>query len=239
MRSDTPTTGSSIRSRAAILLVLAAFVVVILLAAGRAEAKSSFMGRTSGSTAETYWTQVDGTPPGTSPVGNVHVGWLSAYEMRQGTAEVFGQIEDWDCPEGTLPGGGGHGFAPLDEEPSEDDCQWKGSRWIEAFDVPFTVDKKLSAARLTGTLTVYGGGHGEGGVVGRPAADIIWTGTGGITTEQYSFRYRDAGVMETDVYRANRRAATMSGVLGPMGFDPDLSEGSISNFKSRFKSRSN
>lgn len=228
--------------RRAGVLTLAALLSLLLLAtsAGPAAAKSSFMSRASGSTADTYWTQVDGTPPGSSPFGNVHIGYLYAYETTTGKADVFGFIADWDCPEGELPSGGDPHALPAegsDEEPPPGNCESKGSRFIESFDVPFQIDKKLSQARLTGTLTVYGGGHGEGGVVGRPYADIVWTGVGGTFTEKHSYRYRDGGTMESGTWQASSRSATMSGILGPMGFDPELSGGWLSNFKTSSKSR--
>ena len=228
-----PRPAGSHRRTAAVAVAAALAFLLLSLAAVPASAKSSFMSRASGSAADTYWTQIDGTAPGTTPLGNVHIGWLYAFETTKGKADVFGGIEDWDCEEGDLPGGGGHGIAESDEEPSEPACEWKGFRSIESYNVPFTVDRKLTQARLTGTLTVYGGGHGEGGVVGRPSADIIWTGDGGVSSDKYTYRYKDDGVMETSTWQSTSRSATMSGVLGPMGFDPELSGGFISNFKSR------
>lgn len=226
------------RATAAIAFTLA--LLLLLAGASPADARSSFMERTSGSSADTYWTQVDGVPAGTSPLGNVHIGSLYAYETTKGKAEVYGNITDWDCEEGELPWDGGPhdaDFMDWDEEPPPSTCDWKGSRFIEAYDVPFHTTKKLSHARLTGTLTVYGGGHGEGGVVGKPYADIVWTGVGGVSTEKSTFRYRDDGSSYRGTWTSSNRSATMSGVLGPMGFDPDLSGGSISNFKSSSKGR--
>lgn len=226
--------------------VAAAAVTLALLLLGvgaaPADARSSFMSRTSGSSAETYWTQVDGVEPGTSPLGNVHIGSLYAYETTRGQAEVYGSISDWDCPVGELPWDGGPHDASSqawEEEPPPSNCQWKGSRFIEAYGIAFMVDKKLTQARLTGTLTVYGGGHGEGGVIGRPYADIIWTGVGGVFTDKHTYRYRDAGTMEASTWLSSNRSATMGGILGPMGFDPDLSGGSISSFRtsSKFRTR--
>lgn len=231
------------RQRAAAVAVTAVLaLLLLLLGAAPADARSSFMSRASGVAASTYWTQVDGTPTGTSALGNVHIGDLYAYETTKGKADVFGFIEDWDCEEGELPWGGGPHAAdepwPPDEEPPPPGgCEWKGFRFIESSDVPFSVDKKLSQARLTGTLTVYGGGHGEEGVVGRPYADVIWNGVGDVTTEKFTFRYREGGTTYTSTYESTSRGATMAGVLGPMGFDPDLSGGWISNFKTSTKER--
>jgi hypothetical protein len=200
------------------------------------------MERSSGFAADTYWTQVDGIPTGQSPVGNVHIGSLYAYETTKGKAEVYGFISDWDCEEGELPWGPHAAPAEFDEEPPPSGCVWMGSRYIESYDIPFTVDKKLTTARLTGRLTVYGGGHddghgGGGDVVGTPFADIVWTGTGGVFSEKHTYRYKDEGSTYTSTWESSVRSATMSGILGPMGFDPDLSGGSISSFRSSSKGR--
>lgn len=220
-------------------LALAVTLSLLLLALGAApaDAKSSFMSRASGATADTFWTQVDGTPTGASPFGNVHVGWLYAYETTKGSADVFGGIDDFDCEEGDLPFGGGP-HDPIDDEPyPPNSCEYIGSRFIDSSGIEFSIDKKLSQARLTGTLTVYGGGHGDGGVVGRPYADIVWTGTGGVLTEKHSYRYKDDGVTYSGTWSSIGRSATMSGVLGPMGFDPDLSGGWMGTFKSSDRQR--
>lgn len=222
------------RRGAAAVAAALALLLLMTMAPTPAGAKSSFMSRTSGAAADTFWTQIDGTEAGTSPFGNVHIGWLYAYEMAKGRAEVFGAIEDYDCEEGEVPGGG---HFEDEEEPEGDFCDFKGFRWIEGYDIPFSIDKKLTQARLTGTLTVYGGGHGDGGVVGQPPADIVWSGVGTVTSERHTYRYKDGDSTESGTYRASIRSATMSGHIGPMGFDPDLSGGSITNFKSSYRSR--
>jgi hypothetical protein len=214
------------------ILVLAV-IGLLALPAAPAAAKSSFMARTSGKLADTFWTQVDGTPVGSSAFGNVHVGWLSAYETSQGRADVFTGIEDYDCEPGVLPGGGGgHG-----EEPEESGCAFIGFRFGDGQGLTFKMDRKLKAARLTGQLTIYGGGHGSEGVVGRPRADIIWTGVGDLATDRYTYTYRDGDTTYTSTSRSQFRRATMSGFMGPMGFDPDLSGGSLVNFKYSSRSR--
>lgn len=233
---------TTVRRRAGALAIAAAFALLIVsLGPTPADAKSSFMYRASGVSASTDWTQIDGTPTGSSPLGNVHIGQLYAYETTKGKAEAYGYIEDWDCEEGQLPWGGGpHDVSSeeWDEEPPpETGCEWKGFRFVEAYDIPFTVDKKLTQARLTGTLTVYGGGHGDGGVIGRPYADIIWTGVGSLATVKETFRYREDGTSYSFTRDSSTRSATMSGIMGPMGFDPDFSSGSISSYKESSKTR--
>lgn len=233
---------ATVRRRAGAVAIAAALALLMVsLGSTPADAKSSFMYRASGVSASTDWTQIDGTPTGSSPVGNVHIGSLYAYETTRGKAEVYGYIEDWDCEEGQLPSGGGpheSSSEQWDEEPPPaSGCEWKGSRFVEAYDIPFTVDRKLTHARLTGMLTVYGGGHGDGEVIGRPSADIIWTGVGSVATMKETFRYREDGTTYSFTMESSTRSATMSGIMGPMGFDPDFSSGSISSFKERNKSR--
>lgn len=212
-----------------VVAVLALLSLLVVVLAPPADARSSSSYRITGRSADTYWTQVDGTPPGSNPFGNVHVGWLYADETTNGTAAVFGWIDDFDCEPGSLPGGG-HGVA-------KKGCKYVGSRFIEAYDVPFTMDRKLSSARLTGQLTVYGGGHGEGGVVGRPMADVTWTGIGDLASERWTSRWREGGTWYSDSYRSKTRAATMGGIIGPMGFDPELSGGTLASYRSASRSR--
>lgn len=216
-------------------VALVAALLLALVAATPAQAGSSYSYKITGRAASVSWTQIDGTPTGTT-FGNVHIGWLNAEETSQGLAAVFGDIEDWDCEEGETPGWGGHEF---DEEPVEGACDFVGFRFIEAYDVPFTMDKKLNRARLTGRLTVYGGGHGEDGVVGQPAADVVWTGVGETSTSRYTSRWREGDSWSSETYKSTSRTATMSGNIGPMGFDPELSSGYLYTFSAsgRWRSR--
>lgn len=211
------------------------FVVVsttMAMTAGPALAGSMYLFKESGRAAQTSWTQIDGTDPGTSPVGNVHVGSLYVFETSNGHGDAFAYIDDWDCEPGELPDGGGHGF---EEEPSG--CTYLGFRYGEGFGLSFTMDRKLEKAHLSGQITVYGGGHGEGGVVGTPTANITWTGVGPVIKQSSTWRYNDGSSSYTDRYRSSDRNALMSGTLGPMGFDPDLSGGFMSIFQSMSKGR--
>lgn len=217
--------------RVATLIVVAA--TALAMTAAPALAGSSYIYKESSRAAQTFWTQVDGIPTGSSELGNVHVGELYVYEVSSGKGDVFAWIDDFDCEPGELPDGGGHGFE--EEEPSG--CEYVGSRVAEGFGLTFTVDKKLTTARLTGRLTVYGGGHGDGGVIGRPQADIIWSGVGSLIKQSSTWTYDDGTSTYSDRYRSTDRNAVMSGILGPMGFDPELSGGQISKFTSMSKGR--
>lgn len=213
-----------------LVVLLTVALSVLATAAAPALAGSKYMSKTTGVGAQTWWTQVDGTDPG-SAFGNVHVGWLYAYETSNGLGDAFVYIDDWDCPPGQLPTDGGHG----DPEPTG--CTWIGSRQGEGYGLSFQVDRKLENAHLSGQLTLFGGGHGGGGVVGRPTADITWTGTGALRKSSSTWRYNDGTTTYSERYSSSDRSAVMSGSLGSMGFDPDLSGGSISSFRSTTKSQ--
>lgn len=218
----------SITRMVALGVAVAAFMAVTALPA---LAGSMYMSKDSGRAAQTWWTQVDGVEPGTQPLGNVHIGFLYVFEVSKGRGDVFAFIDDWDCEPGKLPGGGGH----FEEEPTG--CEYLGSRWAEGYGLQFNIDRKLDSAHLFGQLTVYGGGHGEGGVIGRPMADITWTGVGDAFKSTSTWRYTDGTSTYTDRYWSTSRNAVMSGTLGPMGFDPDLSGGFISSYRSMSKGR--
>lgn len=212
------------------LFVLVATIAGLLAAFPSASAAgSSYISRTTGLAADAYWTQVDGTPTGSSPFGNVHVGWLYAYETAKGVGDAFVYISDFDCEPGQLPNGG-HG--------EENGCTYLGDRFGEGFGLAFSVDKKLQSASLQGRLEMRQGGHGEpGGVVGNPSVDMTWTGGGNLVRSTSTYRYNDGTSSYTDRYRSSSRQASLGGILGPMSFDPDLSGGSISSFSAFSKGR--
>lgn len=215
--------------RVATLIVVAATVLAMTAAPAFGGSRSLY--KESSRAAQTDWIQVDGTPTG-SALGNVHVGFLYAYETSAGKADAYAYIDDYDCKPGELPDGGGHVF---EKKPSG--CEYVGSRVAEGYGLTFKIDKKLTTARLTGQLTVYGGGHGDGGVIGRPQADIVWKGVGGLIKQTSTWTYNDGTTTYSDRYKSSDRKAVMSGTLGPMGFDPDLSGGFISKFTAMSKSR--
>lgn len=211
------------------LTVLTAVITVMALAAAPALAGSMYLSKSSGRAAQAFWTQVDDVPVGTNPlVGNVHVGELYVYETSKGVADAFVYITDWDCEPGQLPGWG-HGH---EETPG---CTHIGFRYGDGYRLPFEMDRKLNKARLAGQLTIYGG-HG-GDVVGNPGVDVTWTGIGDRVTHRSTWRYSDGTTSYTDRYRSSDRTAAMSGTIGPMGFDPDLSGGYMSIFRSMSKGR--
>ena len=195
-----------------------------------AQAGSSYLSRTTGRTAGVEWVQVlDMRARG---FGNVHLGWLSAYETAPGVADVFSTIDDYDCPEGQLPGGG-HG----EEDPSG--CVYVTTRFLEGQGISFTVDNRLTKAHLEGALNASTGGHeGPGDSLGTVGANFTWNGTGDLTKSTTTFRYRENGTTFSETYRSSRRAATMTGVLGPMLFEQAaVANGTIEQFRAKSQYR--
>lgn len=206
-----------------------ATALLAVATAAPAEAGSSYLSRTTGRAATTEWVQVlDMRSRG---FGNVHVGWLTAYETSNGVADVFSAIDDYDCPEGELPSGGGHG------EPGG--CVWVSTRFLEGEGIAFTMDSKLSRAHLEGTLNASTGGHeGPGDSLGTVGANFTWTGVGDAEKSTTTFRYRDGTSSYTETFRTTRRAGTMSGVLGPMLFEQAVSaSGAMETFRAKSQYR--
>lgn len=211
-----------------------AILAVFAVSVAPASASSRYLSKTTGLAADAYWTQIDGTPTG-STFGNVHIGSLYVYETSKGLGDAFAYISDFDCEEGQTPVFGHGEFG----EPGDDACVYLGDRFGHGFGLAFNVDKKLSGATLVGNLTmVQGGGHGEDGtIVGNPRVDMIWNGQGNTSTNSQTYRYNDGTNSFTDRYKSTYRSAWLDGILGPMSFDPDLSGGSISSFSSFSKGR--
>ena len=130
--------------------------------------------------------------------------------------------------------GGGHG----EEPPEEEGCALEGMRFIEGGRLAFTIDRKLTTAKLTGTLAVSDG-HGTPGA--SPAVDITWTGVG----STYSTRISESGVDEFGTFRysytfSGREAEVAQGSrIGVMVFDDEDGESSQAQIgKQRSSSRS-
>lgn len=224
--------------RITILVALIA-ATIGLTAAPSAAGGNKYFSKTSGETVDVYWTQIDGTEPGSGQFGNVHIGSLWAYKMTANYVDVFAFIDDFDCEEGKLPYGGGHGVVTDEEPPPDDSCIYVGSRFGYGQNMELTIDSKLTAARLTGSLVVEaGGGHGGGPVVGNPPVDITFTGIGDLGKGRYTYRFTDGGTTYSESQRSTYRQATVDGYIGAMTFDPDLSGGFMTKFASTYKERS-
>lgn len=185
-----------------------------------AQASSMFFSKSSGRTASVQWLEM-GELPGV--VGNVHTGYLFVEELSRGSANVFGGVTDWTCPDGVLPGhGGGHG--EFEEEPEGPQCTHEGERWIEGGDVAFTMDRKFSSATLTGTLNVVGGHDGQ--VLGTPRVNITWIGVGDLYKSTESGRYSDGTSSYSYRYSFSGRDAVIAegSRIGVMIFDDEPGE---------------
>ncbi len=210
------------------VLALAAAPVLAGTAAPASAATERYLSRTTGFVGTAEWTQVLDL----GAAGNVHVGYLHAYETRVGFADVFSTIEDFRCAPGQLPGG--HG--------DDGGCEYAGSRLLVGEGVPFTVARKAASARLKGTLTAKSAGDphsGEGGTtLGRVPADFTWTSVGAPARTRSTFSYQEDGRTLSETYRATARRTTLSGQLGPMRFEAAASaEGRLEAFKSSTRFR--
>lgn len=222
---------STTTRRLGTVAVAALTALGLVATAGPAQAGSMFFSKSSGRLADIGWLEV-GTLPGVA--GNAHTGNLYVDELGRSTAYVFGFVTDWECPEGVLPehGGGGHG-----EEPTEGGCEPVGERFVDGGDVTFTMDKKLTSARLTGTLVVSDHG-GEGAVT--PPVDITLTGTGSTYTSKIVDSGSFEGTTYTYRYTFTGRQAVVSGRIGAMVFDDEPGEtstASIGSYRSMSRDR--
>lgn len=216
--------------------------LVTTVPAAPAGASSMGMFRSSGTTANASW--IEFGELGGTVEGNVHVGSLFVDGSSRSTAYVFGSVADWTCPEGERPPDGGHGhFAEVELLPPvfETNCQLESIRGIFADPsmVSFTVNKKLTSASLTGTLSVSD--HGSGGSA-NPPVDMTWTGTGDLYSSKESGTFRDGDSTYRYSYSFSGRDAEVDGRIGAMGFDDDLddeSSGQLGSYRStdRFRSR--
>lgn len=188
------------------------------LPAQPAQAGSMFLSKSSGRTASATWLEV-GTLPGGVP-GNIHLGDLWVEELSRDRVNVFGGVTDFTCPEGvTDPGWGGPHSEPVvahEAPPEESPCTFEGFRFIEATpNTRFTMDRKLTSARLTGELAVFG----HDGPAGRPVANMTLTGIGDSFTSTQSGRFSDGTSTFSYRYTFTGRAADVSGTIGAMVFD--------------------
>jgi hypothetical protein len=116
-------------------------------------------------------------------------------------------------------------------EPPAGECVHLGVRRGEADGLTITVDPQLGTASAVGFLLMYSGGDphsGEPGtVVGRPRVDATWTGIGDIGSGKSKGSFTRGTYSSENSYTYSSRDATMGGILGPMGFAPGLSGGTM------------
>lgn len=209
----------------------AAVSTLITTSAPAQAGPDSFLSRTTGFVGITSWVQYFDFPG--DLYGNVHVGFLQAFETAPGAADVFAYIDDYDCPEGVYPDPfGGPGA-----------CTYAGARQLQGTGIAFTVGQKASTATLKGSLTASTPGDphtGEGGTtIGLAPADFTWTADGDVARSRSTYRYDDGnGTTISETYSTTSRQASMSGQLGPMLFQEAYqAQGSLETFKSTSRRR--
>lgn len=206
---------STTRGRVAAATAAATLAISVGATTLPAHAGSMYFSKSSGTTAGASWLEV-GTLPG--PVqGNAHVGFLFVEDLGKGKARVFGGVEDYECPDGVLPdGGGGH----VEEPPQEPGCEFVDFRFIEGGNITFKMDRKFTSASLTGTLNVFG----HDGPAGTPAVNMTWTGIGSSYKSTNTYSYTDEFGTYRSRYSFSGRQADVEGNIGPMVFDDEPGE---------------
>lgn len=215
-------------------LAVAAPLVLAVAAPAAAAPPDRFTSKTSGGQANVQWTELDpgdllGLP------GNTHLGFLSVYQ-QPGFSDVSGQIDDFQCDPGEVPGGG-HGG-----EPGAGQCDLLGTRFLQGLeDIAYTVDLRAGVATLTGRVQVSNGGHGEpGNVLAVVPAAVTWTSVGSTYTFRRTDTWSDGTATFSSATRGTGFQATVSGSLGRMGFADDVDDvsfGSAEQWQERSRSR--
>ncbi|MDP3891694.1 hypothetical protein [Nocardioides sp.] len=212
-----------IRSLRSTALLAVVPLLATTLAATPAEARSKWMYKSSETTAEAEWVEW-GELPGVE--GNAHVGYLEA-RGSGATTQVWGKVFDYQCDEGEYPGGGGggggHGKAFFDDDedkpPKEGECDFTGKRKISRGTAVLSIDKKLTAASLTGNLRVE-----NHGAAATPPVNMTWAGIGGLYEKTWIEEYDDGTLRYYSKYERTSRAALVTGFIGIMDFTDDADD---------------
>lgn len=211
------------RTLRALAAPAAACVAVAALASPAAAARPD--GSTnvrSGQSASVSWVELDpknllGLP------GNTHVG--SFFADRGGFGGfASGQIADFQCAPGQLPGG--HG------DPGT--CTPKGVRFLDGSAGTLTVTDRTATFR--GPVVVSNGGHGEpGSVLATVPASITWTSRTDLIRYRATNTYAEAGISyrsRVTGLRSDVSTTRVTGALGRMGFADDTDDVSQGEFQS-------
>lgn len=215
--------------RLAVTTATTAAVSALALVPSPAMASSMFFSKSSGTTAAVSWLEMGELPAAANALGNAHFGDLYVEDLGRGRARAFGTVFDLQCKKGVVPTRPGHG-----EEPTTRGCTLVGTRYVEGgTGLTFTIDRELTKATLTGTLSV-GDAHGGEGPVGTPPVSITWTGAGALEPYSESGRYTDAYGTYSYRYSGTRRSATIApgSRIGPMVFDDEQGESSTADLGS-------
>lgn len=222
---------------------VAAAAVPALIAAPASASGDMFFSKSSGTTVSTSWLEAGGLP---GIEGNWHFGELWVEATSKGRARAFGAVFDVTCAEGVTPynpgGHGGHaGDAPPPPE-EEPGCVLEGVRFLEASpsQLALDIDRKLTTATLTGSLSV---GDGHGSPTGFPPVDIVLNGVGSTYSSTESGRFTDEyGTYSYRYSFSGRDAAVAPGSrIGAMVFDDEVGETStalMGTYRSSSRSRS-
>ncbi len=237
-------------------LAAAIACVAVVATAGPAQAAAESSGKREGKQVNLDWLEV-GTLPG-GVLGNAHIGYLGIDLLSTGDTYLWGNVVDFECPEGVLPGhGGGHGVdggnaetardfvsrITADDDGGGDDggdkgpqCEVVAYRDIDGGDVTLVMDKRFTSARLTGTLNV----SDHGTPLGNPPVNITLTGEGRSYRAADTSRWSDGRSSWFYSNNSTGRQSTVGGNIGPMIFDDaegEYSNSSMSTFSSVWRER--
>lgn len=185
-------------------------------------------GRT-GFVATAHWTETD--DPDDAPRRRVRSGNLRAFQTQRGSADVLGDITDYDCPPDWWPG-----------EPDDEDvgCEVAGYRVLTGTGLSLDVARRSSSATLTGTVTARSGRYPlePGPVVGQVPVRITWTATSPRMRDRTTYRWTTGTQRIRQTQRTRYRFASLSGrVEAAVLQDGYSQEGVLESFRNRTRVR--
>jgi hypothetical protein len=218
--------------RRLLTVVVAMLTLGVVAGPSPALAASMFFSKSSGTVASVSFLEV-GEEAGVE--GNYHFWDLQAEDLGRGRAQVFGNVFDVQCEAGVdpyLPGWEG-----AEPDPSGG-CDVVGFRYVEGSTVSLSIDRKLSSARLTGTVNVY---IEDSPTPVATTVDLTWTAVGDTSTSRESGRYTDSYGTYSYRYTFTGRNAAVSGSIGSTTVgdeDGEVVYGQLGKYRSADRSRS-
>ncbi len=109
-------------------------------------------------------------------------------------------------------------------------CDFMQERSLDGSELKVSIDATKGVAKITGTLTVFGGHGGGGPVLGRPPANITITG-GSWEQFEYTNKYWGEGYSYSEARNGTSWfGGAVTGAIGAMGFDDDPDDASFAHF---------
>lgn len=222
----------SARARRSVIAVVAvaSLIAGLIAATSTAGAKASFMSRFSGRVADGWWHEE-------ADLGDTIAyrdGYVSASETRKGAADVWVSVFEIVCPEGVPPYGGPEPVGRNGEPPNQDPCTY-GFEEGFASGQPFTMTRKLTAAHLTGSVTLY---SYEANGAHEVALDVTWDGEGSLQRERFRYTFHGSNYSESYSSRSQYRQGLLGGAIGDVDLGVVAGSGTMRVFTEMYRSRS-